>query len=142
MKAVVYEKYGSSDVLQFREVEKPAPKNNELPRRKRTGYPHEDLSYHAASGGVSDPLRNEVLIKVHAASINYVDWQVLTGKSLLLRLMTGGLLKPKHKILGDDLAGRVEAVGVNVKQFRPGDEVFGIGNFALLLNMPVFPKMY
>jgi len=74
------------------------------------------------------PKDNEVLVKVHATSANYSDWAFVRGKPLL-RLMTGGLLKPKHKILGDDIAGRVEAVGRNVKQFQPGDEVFGISNF-------------
>ena len=98
MKAIVYEKYGPPDVLRLKEVEKPTPKED------------------------------EVLVKVHAASINYSDWHILRG-DLLLRLMGNGLLKPKHKILGDDIAGRVEAVGVNVKQFQPGDEVFGISNF-------------
>ncbi|UCD43139.1 MAG: NAD(P)-dependent alcohol dehydrogenase [Chloroflexota bacterium] len=97
MKAIVYEKYGPPDVLQLREVEKPTPSED------------------------------EVLVKVHAASVNYIDWQVLTGESLLLRVLNG-LLKPKHKILGDDVAGRIEAVGTNVKQFQPGDEVFGISD--------------
>jgi NADPH:quinone reductase-like Zn-dependent oxidoreductase len=99
MKAIVYEEYGPPDVLQLREVEKPKPKEN------------------------------EVLVKVHAASINYIDWQVLTGESLFLRLTTKGLRKPKNKILGDDVAGSVEKVGSNVKHFQPGDEVFGISNF-------------
>jgi NADPH:quinone reductase-like Zn-dependent oxidoreductase len=98
MKAIVYTEYGQPDVLQYKEVAKPAPKTD------------------------------EVLIKVHAASVNYVDWQVLTGKSFFLRLTTGGLLRPRHKILGDDVAGRVEAVGTGVKQFQPGDAVFGIRN--------------
>ena len=98
MKAIVFEKYGTPDVLELNEVEKPAPKGD------------------------------EVLVKVHSASVNYVDWQVLRGKSLMLRLMSG-VLKPKHKILGDDIAGRVEAVGGKVKQYQPGDEVFGISNY-------------
>ena len=98
MKAIVYTEYGPPDVLQLKEVEKPSPK------------------------------AKEVLVKVHAASINYSDWHILRG-DLLLRLMGNGLLKPKHKILGDDIAGRVEADGRNVKQFQPGDEVFGISNF-------------
>jgi NADPH:quinone reductase-like Zn-dependent oxidoreductase len=98
MKAIVYEKYGPPEVLQLKEVEKPTPKED------------------------------EVLVEVHAASVNYIDWQVLRGESFLLRLMNG-LLKPKHNILGDDVAGRVEAVGANVKQFQPGDEVFGISDF-------------
>jgi NADPH:quinone reductase-like Zn-dependent oxidoreductase len=99
MKAVVYEEYGSPDVLQLREVEKPTPKDDEM------------------------------LVKIHAVSINYIDWQVLTGESYFLRLTTGGLRKPKHNILGDDIAGRVEEVGADIKLFKPGDEVFGISNF-------------
>ena len=98
MKAVVYEKYGSPDVLQLKEVEKPSPMDDEM------------------------------LVKIHAASINYIDWQVLTGESLFLRLTTGGLRKPKKRILGDDIAGRVEAVGKDVERFQPGDEVFGLCN--------------
>jgi NADPH:quinone reductase-like Zn-dependent oxidoreductase len=100
MKAIVYTKYGPPDVLQLKEVEKPTPKEN------------------------------EVLVKVHAASVNHPDWAFLRGKPFYLRLITG-LLKPKNKILGADIAGRVEAVGGNVKQFQPGDEVFGdISSFA------------
>lgn len=94
MKAIVYERYGPPDVLQLKEVEKPTPKDN------------------------------EVLIKVHAASINSWDRELLRGKPFVNRLLFG-LLKPKIKILGADIAGRVEAVGRNVKQFQPGDEVFG-----------------
>ena len=110
MKAIVYEKYGPPEVLQLKEVEKPAPKDN------------------------------EVLVKVHAASVNYIDWQILRGESFFLRLTTGGLLKPKHKILGDDIAGRVEAVGINVKQFQPGDEVFGISNFDAFAEYVCVPE--
>ena len=98
MKAIVYTDYGPPEVLQLKEVEKPAPKED------------------------------EVLVEVHAASINYVDWQVLRGKSFLLRLLNG-VRKPKHNVLGDDVAGRIEAIGVNVKEFKPGDEVFGISDF-------------
>jgi len=98
MKAIVYHNYGSPDVLRLEEVPKPTPKDN------------------------------EVLIKVHAASVNYIDWQILTGESFFLRMTTLGPFKPKHKILGDDLAGRVEAVGKDVKLFQPGDEVFGLCN--------------
>jgi NADPH:quinone reductase-like Zn-dependent oxidoreductase len=74
------------------------------------------------------PKDNEVLVKVNAASVNFGDLPVLRGEPLQ-RLMGGGLLKPRHKILGDDIAGRVESVGGNVKQFQPGDEVFGLSNF-------------
>lgn len=94
MKAVVYENYGSPDVLQFKEVEKPVPKDN------------------------------EVLVKVHAVSINDWDWQLLQGIPFINRLLNG-LLRPNKKILGSDIAGRIEAVGKNVKKFKPGDEVFG-----------------
>ena len=93
MKAIVYHKYGSPDVLELEEVEKPIPGHD------------------------------EVLIKVHAASVNSWDWDLLRGTPFLTRLW--GLLKPKNKILGTDVAGRVEAVGRNVKQLQPGDEVFG-----------------
>ncbi|MEO8168352.1 MAG: NAD(P)-dependent alcohol dehydrogenase [bacterium] len=95
MKAIVYTKYGSPDVLQLRDVEKPTPKDN------------------------------EVLIKIHAASVNAYDWHFLTADIFLVRLMGAGLLKPKNTRLGADIAGRIEAVGRNVKQFQPGDEVFG-----------------
>jgi len=94
MKAIVRTKYGSPDVLQLEEVEKPTPTDN------------------------------EVLVKVHAASINKADLARLRGP-LLVRLLGEGLLKPKRKILGIDIAGRVEAVGRKVKQFQSGDEVFG-----------------
>ena len=94
MKAIVYQKYGLPDALQLKEVEKPSPEDD------------------------------EVLIKVHAASVNSWDWDLLRGKPFANRLMFG-LLKPKIKILGVDVAGRVEAVGGNAKQFQPGDEVFG-----------------
>ena len=95
MKAIVYTKYGSPDVLQLKEVEKPAPKDD------------------------------EVLVKIHAASVNAYDWHFLTADIFLVRLMGGGLLKPKKHDTRRDIAGRVEAVGRNVKQFQPGDEVFG-----------------
>ncbi len=99
MRAMVYTKFGPPDVLQLKEVEKPIPKDN------------------------------EILIKVHAASANAYDWRHLRADPFLIRFMGAGLLKPKHKILGADIAGEVEAVGSNVKQFRPGDEVFGDGSY-------------
>lgn len=70
------------------------------------------------------PKDNEVLIKVYAVSINDWDWGLLQGTPFISRLISG-LLKPKKKILGSDIAGRVEAVGKNVKLFQPGDEVYG-----------------
>jgi NADPH:quinone reductase-like Zn-dependent oxidoreductase len=112
MKAIVCEKYGPPDVLQFKEVEKPAPK------------------------------QDEVLIKIFAASVNAYDWHLLTADSFLVRLMGGGLLKPKNTIPGIDIAGRIEAVGRNATQFKPGDEVFGdisaggSGGFAEYVTVP------
>ena len=93
MKAIVCTKYGSPDVLQLKDIEKPTPKDN------------------------------EVLIKVYAASLNVEDLDFLRGRAWSARFL--GPLKPKYKVLGFDIAGRVEAVGTNVKQFHPGDEVFG-----------------
>ncbi len=94
MKAIVYTKYGSPDVLQLKEVEKPTPKED------------------------------EVLIRIYAAAVTAGDVIVVKGEPFLVRL-SSGLLEPKHKIPGKEMAGRVEAVGGNVKQFQPGDEVFG-----------------
>ncbi len=102
MKAILFTEYGSPDVLEIKEVEKPAPKDN------------------------------EVLVKVHAASVNAADWHALSADIFLVRLMGGGLRKPKDPRLGIDIAGRVEAIGSNVMQFQPGDEVYGgaDGSFA------------
>jgi NADPH:quinone reductase-like Zn-dependent oxidoreductase len=94
MKAIVFAKYGSPDVLELKEVEKPTPKGD------------------------------EVLIRVHAASLNDWDWGALHGIPFVNRLIFG-LLNPKKQILGSDIAGRIEAVGENVLRFQPGDEVFG-----------------
>src|SRR5260221_4796343 len=102
MKAIVCTQYGLPDVLQITEVAKPVPRDD------------------------------EVLIKIHAASINPVDLYLLRGKPVFVRLI-GGLFKPKRKTPGTDISGRVEAVGKNIKQFHPGDEVFGAkggGGFA------------
>ena len=79
------------------------------------------------------PTDDEVLIKVQAVSVNRSDWEGLRGKPLYARI--GGLLKPRHRILGSDIAGRVEMAGRNNRQFQPGDEVFGdilgrMGGFA------------
>jgi len=111
MKAIVCTKYGSPDVLQLKEVAKPTPKDN------------------------------EVLVKVHAASLNAADLEYLRGV-FVVRLAYQGLLKPKNTILGTDIAGRVEAVGRNVKQFQPGDEIWGdlslcgFGTFAEYVCIP------
>ncbi len=95
MKAVVYDYYGPSEVLRLKDVAKPSPKDN------------------------------EVLVRVHAASVNAADWRMMRADPFLVRLYAG-LLKPtKFQTLGADIAGRVEAVGKKVLQFHPGDEVFG-----------------
>ncbi len=70
------------------------------------------------------PADNELLIRVYAASINRSDWEGVVGKPLYVRI--GGLFKPKDGILGSDIAGTVEAVGKDIKQFKPGDDVFGL----------------
>jgi NADPH:quinone reductase-like Zn-dependent oxidoreductase len=108
LKAILYSKYGSPDVLQLKDVEQPTPQDD------------------------------EVLIKIHAASVNAYDWHFLTADIFLIRLMGGGLLKPKDPRLGADVAGRIEAVGGKVKQFQPGDEVFGMvkGGFAEYASAP------
>jgi NADPH:quinone reductase-like Zn-dependent oxidoreductase len=88
------------------------------------------------------PQDGEVLVEVRAASVNYGDWALLRGQPFVVRLMSGGLLKPKNTILGADIAGRVEAVGKDVNQFQPGDEVFGdisasgFGGFAEYVAVP------
>jgi NADPH:quinone reductase-like Zn-dependent oxidoreductase len=88
------------------------------------------------------PDADEVLVKVLAISVNAADWHVLRGKPLFSRA-TLGLLRPKHKILGVDVAGRVEAVGSGVTRFKPGDEVYanlldhGYGGFAEYASVPV-----
>ncbi len=94
MKAIVYTQYGPPDVLQFKDVARPTPADD------------------------------EVLIELYAASVNPVDWHLMRGKPLPLRLTTG-LRTPKHEVLGCDIAGRVEAVSKDAKRFQPGDEVFG-----------------
>ena len=94
MKTILHTEYGPPDLLQFEDVEKPTPKDD------------------------------EVLIKIHAASLNAYDWHLLTADIFLVRFASG-LFKPKSTLIGADIAGRVEAVGNNIKHFKPGDEVFG-----------------
>ena len=111
MKAIVCHKYGPPDVLKLTDVEKPIPEDN------------------------------QVLVKIHAASVNYGNLVLLRGKPFLARFAFG-LLKPKYPIPGGDIAGQVEAVGKDVKQFQPGDEVFGDlsgcgwGGFAEYVSVP------
>ena len=111
MKAIVVEQYGTPDVMKFKDVEKPAPKDH------------------------------EVLVKIHAAALNMFDWHLLTADIFLVRL-NAGLFKPKYKIPGADMSGRVEAVGKDVTQFKVGDEVYGdlaasgCGSFAEYVAVP------
>ena len=102
MKAIVQDRYGSSDVLQLQDVATPTPKPG------------------------------EVLVRVHAAGVDPGVWHLMTGLPYLIRVMGFGFRAPKNRIRGRDLSGRVEAVGEGVTRFRPGDEVFGTceGSFA------------
>ena len=101
MKAILYTEYGPPDVLRIKEIEKPAP------------------------------TEKQILVKVHAASVNALEWRGFTMSPLILRIM-GGLRKPRDPKMGVDVAGTVEAVGESVTEFKPGDEVFGVapGSFA------------
>jgi NADPH:quinone reductase-like Zn-dependent oxidoreductase len=99
MRAIVQARYGSPDVLELRDVEKPVVKDD------------------------------EVLIRVRAAAVNIGDWHLLRGVPYVMRLGIG-LRKPRREIPGLDIAGQIEAVGTNVEQLRPGDEVFGWCNGA------------
>jgi NADPH:quinone reductase-like Zn-dependent oxidoreductase len=88
------------------------------------------------------PKADEILVNVRAASINAADWHVLRGKPLFSRV-TLGLLRPKHQILGGDIAGEVADVGAGVTRFKPGDEIYanlldhGFGGFAEFVSVPV-----
>ncbi len=112
MKATVYTQFGPPEVFQLKEVERPALKDDEM------------------------------LVRVHASSVNHGDWSFVRGKPFLVRLIGAGLFKPKNNILGADIAGRVEAVGRDAKQFQPGEEVFGdigdhgFGGFAEYVSVP------
>jgi len=94
MKAIVHHEYGSPDVLELQEVAKPIVKDDDM------------------------------LVRVHAASVNPLDWHFVRGTPYLVR-MQAGLSRPKNHIPGVDVAGQVEEVGRNVTKFQPGDEVFG-----------------
>lgn len=95
MKAIVQDRYGSPDDLELREIERPEVKDD------------------------------EVLVRTRAASVHPDVWHVVRGVPYVLRIMGGGLLRPKNPVPGTDVAGRVESVGRNVTRFQPGDEVFG-----------------
>jgi NADPH:quinone reductase-like Zn-dependent oxidoreductase len=101
MKAIVQDRYGDLDVLEFRDIDQPL---------------------------VND---DAVLVRVHAAAVCKGDWLTVKGLPYVAR-MRYGLPKPKHPVPGFDVAGRIEAIGSNVSQLRPGDEVFGWcdGSFA------------
>jgi NADPH:quinone reductase-like Zn-dependent oxidoreductase len=104
MKAVVQDRYGGPEVLEFRDIDQPVPKDN------------------------------QVLVKVQAAGVHRGDWHIMTGLPYMIRLVVPALgpRRPKVPVLGMDVAGRVEAVGKDVTRFQPGEEVFGWtdGSFA------------
>lgn len=113
MKAIVCDKYGSPDVLELKEIKKPLP------------------------------TENQVLVKVHTASLNFGNLVLLKGKPFIARFAFG-LMRPKYSIPGGDIAGTVEAVGKDVKLFQVGDEVFGDlsgcgwGGFAEYVTVPEY----
>ncbi len=102
MKAIVQERYGSADVLELREIDRPTAGDD------------------------------EVLVRVRAASLHPDVWHAVKGVPFVLRVMGSGLRKPKNGVPGTDLAGHVESVGRNVTRFKPGDEVFGLSVLANL----------
>lgn len=112
MKAMVCTKYGPPELLQFQELEQPVPRSGEL------------------------------LVKIHAASLNYGDSILVRGQPFMARLMGCGLLKPNHTVLGTDIAGRVAAVAPDAARFQPGDALFadlgacGFGAFAEYVAAP------
>lgn len=111
MKALVLRSYGSPDVLEFTDTDTPVPADN------------------------------EVLVRVRATSVNPYDWHHMRGEPYVARLIPGtlGLRAPKINILGCDMAGQVEAVGKDVTEFRPGDDVFALlkeGSFAEYVSVP------
>ncbi len=114
MKAIVYENYGSPDVLRLTDLPKPAPKDD------------------------------EVLVKIHAVGLNAADWHLMRADPFLARF-SAGLLKPKNPILGEDIAGIVEAVGSAVTRFKPGNAVFacyarGLAEYVCASESKLTPK--
>ena len=97
MKAIIHTKYGAPEVLQMKEVPKPTPK------------------------------ADEILIKVHASTVNRTDCGFLRGKPFIVRFFSG-LLKPKIRTLGIEFAGEVESIGKDITSFKPGDKVFGFND--------------
>jgi NADPH:quinone reductase-like Zn-dependent oxidoreductase len=102
MKAIMFTTYGPPEALELAEVEKPAPEDH------------------------------QIVVKVHAASVNAMDWRGFTMSPILRRIFGGSLWKPKPSRIGADVAGTVEVVGKHVTEFKPGDAVFGVspGSFA------------
>jgi len=98
MRAITQDRYGSADVLELRTISRPQIASS------------------------------EVLVEVHAAGVDLGVWHLMTGQPYLIRIAGYGVRKPKNPTLGRDVAGRVVAIGADVTRFRPGDEVFGIGN--------------
>jgi len=107
MKAIVYHCYGSTDVLEYVDIERPVPADD------------------------------EVLVRIHAASVNPLDWHYMRGSPYIMRLMSG-LGAPTDTSMGVDFSGTVEAIGKNVKRFQPGDAVFGAvgGAFGEYVTIP------
>lgn len=130
MQAMVRHAYGQPELLHLEEIERPTPSEEEL------------------------------LIRVHAASINLGDWELMTARPRYITLFaqlfggrprirppkpqgrSGSMLRPRYRILGCDLAGRVEAVGGRVTDFEPGDEVFGFSNFGAFAEYACVPERY
>lgn len=119
MKAMVTTRYGPPETLQLMELEKPVPKDE------------------------------EVLVKIQAAALNYGDTVLVRGTPFISRLMGYGLFRPKHKVIGMDIAGQVEATGSHATRFKPGDEVFadisecgfgGFGEFVAIPEKVLVPK--
>jgi NADPH:quinone reductase-like Zn-dependent oxidoreductase len=108
MRAIVQDRYGDLDVLELRDIDRPVPK------------------------------ANEVLVRVHAAGLDRGVWHVMTGLPYMIRFIGFGVRRPKVRVRGMDLAGRVEAVGEQVTRFRPGDAVFGWadGSYAEYASVP------
>ena len=109
MKAIVYTKYGTSDVLELKEVDKPVPKDN------------------------------EVLVKIHSTTVTPMDWRFRSGKNFFARLIMSGLLKPRNPILGIELSGEITEIGLNVKLFKGTEQIFAAtkgGGYAEYICLP------